>query len=53
MMKEITFVRNIQASTMIDIPEEHKEIVRRRIQRMEENPENCLTWEDIERKIKL
>lgn len=53
MMKEITFVRNIQASTIIDIPEEHKEIVRRRIQRMEEHPESCLSWEDIERKIKL
>ncbi len=37
----------------IDIPEEHKQIVRDRLIRMEEKPESCLSWEDIERKIKL
>ena len=37
----------------IDIPEEHKQIVGQRLKRMEEQPESCLTWEDIERKIKL
>jgi putative addiction module component (TIGR02574 family) len=37
----------------IDIPEEHKIVVRQRLERMEEHPESCLTWEDIERKIKL
>ena len=37
----------------ISIPEEHKQIVRQRLKRMEEHPESCLTWEDIERKIKL
>lgn len=53
MMKSISFVQNIQVSNDIDISEEHKEIVRKRIKRMEENPESCLSWEDIERKIKL
>jgi hypothetical protein len=37
----------------IVIPEEHKKIVRQRLKRMEEHPESCLSWEDIERKIKL
>lgn len=37
----------------ISIPEEHKQIVRQRLKRMEEQPESCLTWEDIERKIRL
>lgn len=37
----------------IDIPEEHKQIVRQRLTRMEEQLESCLLWEDIERKIKL
>jgi len=37
----------------IYIPEEHKQIVGQRLKRMEEQPESCLTWEDIERKIKL
>ena len=53
MMKSITFVEKIQAATDIIIPEEHKEIVHGRIQRMEEHPESCLSWEDIEQKIKL
>lgn len=51
--ESISFVENIQASNDIDISEEHKETVRNRIKRMEENPESCLSWEDIERKIKL
>lgn len=37
----------------IFIPEGHKKIVRQRLKRMEENPETSLSWEDIERKIKL
>lgn len=37
----------------INIPEGHKKIVRQRLKQMEEHPENCLSWEDIERKIKL
>ena len=37
----------------IVIPEEHKKIVRQRLKRMEEHPESCLSWKDIERKIKL
>ncbi len=35
------------------IPEGHKKIVRKRLKRMEESPETNLSWEDIERKIKL
>ena len=53
MMNSISFVQKIQASDDIAISEEQKEIVRNRIQRMEEDPESCLSWEDIERKIKL
>jgi hypothetical protein len=37
----------------IDIPESHKKIVRQRLKNMEEHPESSLSWEDIERKIKL
>ena len=37
----------------IDIPEGQKKIVRQRLKRMEDHPEGCLSWEDIERKIKL
>ncbi len=37
----------------IFIPEDHKNIVRQRLKRMEESPETSLSWEDIEGKIKL
>lgn len=37
----------------VEIPEEHKQIVRQRLKRMERQPESCLGWEEIERKIKL
>ena len=37
----------------IDINEGHKKIVRQRIKRMEEQQADSLSWEDIERKIKL
>jgi len=53
MMKSISFVKKIEAKTDIDISEEHKEIVRNRIQRMEEHPESCLTWEELESKVKF
>jgi hypothetical protein len=53
MMKSITFVKKIEATNEITISEEHQKIVHNRIQHMEEYPESCLSWEDIESKIKL
>ena len=53
MMKSISFVKKIEAANDISISEEHQEIVRKRIHRMDEHPESCLSWEDIEHKIKL
>jgi len=52
-MKSLNFVEKIQEVSDSVIPEEHKEIVRTRIKNMEEHPESSLTWEDIEKKIKL
>ena len=53
MMKSISFVKTIEADSPGDIPEEQKEIVRSRIKQMKEYPDSCLSWEDLERKIKL
>ncbi len=39
--------------TDIEVPEEYKQIVRQRLKRMDEHPECTMTWEDIERKIRL
>jgi hypothetical protein len=53
MMKNISFVKNIKEENSTDIKQEHKDIVRMRIQRLDEHPESSLQWEDIERKIQL
>ena len=53
MMKSISFVKKIESANDIIISEEQQEIVHKRIQRMEEHPESCLSWEEIERIMKL
>lgn len=35
----------------IVIPEEHKQLVRERIKKYENNPDSYLSWVDIERKL--
>jgi putative addiction module component (TIGR02574 family) len=35
----------------IVIPEEHKQLVRERIEKYENNPDSYLSWDDIERKM--
>jgi len=51
MMKNISFVKNIKEEISTDIKQEHRDIVRKRIQNLEEHPESLLQWEDIEHKI--
>jgi len=53
MMRSISFIKNIKEETSTIIPQEHKDIVRNRIQAMENHPESCLKWEDIEDKMQL
>jgi hypothetical protein len=53
MMKGISYVKNIEGNSLFNIPEEHKQIVRDRIEKYENNPDSYLTLEDIENKIKL
>ncbi|HRY33520.1 MAG TPA: hypothetical protein P5531_11180 [Bacteroidales bacterium] len=52
-MKSVSFVKKIEDVSDIDIPEEHKQLVRQRMKQLEENPKSMLNWEDIESKIKL
>lgn len=53
-MKNLAFVKQIeQLSSDINIPEEHKQLVRQRMKQMEEHPESMMSWEDIENKIKI
>jgi hypothetical protein len=53
MMKSITFVKKIEEEFIIDIPEEHKSIVRERISKYENCPKSYLEWEDIDNNIVL
>lgn len=43
----------IEVSHQIDIPEEHKEIVRSRIKKSIKNPERLLDWSKVQNKFIL
>jgi hypothetical protein len=51
--KENLFSENIQIASDNEIPNEHKKIVGNRMKRMKDQPESCLSWEDIEKQIKI
>lgn len=52
-MNSISFVKKIEVADDIFIPEEDKQLVRKRLKQLEEQPESCSSWNDIESKIKL
>lgn len=52
-MNSISFVKKIEVADDIFIPEEDKQLVRKRLKQLEEQPESCNSWNDIESKIKL
>jgi Arc/MetJ-type ribon-helix-helix transcriptional regulator len=43
----------VEVSEEIKIPEEHKEIVRERIQKSNANPERLLNWDEVKDNFKL
>lgn len=45
--KELLKELDIEVAQQIEIPEEHKNIVRERIKRSEQNPERLLDWNEI------
>lgn len=52
-IKNISYITHFEETTVYNIPEEHKQIVRDRIKKYENSPESYLSWEDIENKMKL
>lgn len=52
LMKSISFVKSIEEDKIADIPEEHKSVVRERIQKYENSGKEYLEWDDIEEKLK-
>ena len=53
LMKSLSYITNIEKNSIFDIPEEHKQLVRERIEKYKNSPESYMTWEDIENKLKL
>jgi len=52
--KEKTKLKEVLESEQdIDIPEEHKTIVRQRMKASEADPSRLLNWDDVKHKIKL
>ena len=52
LMKSLSFVKKIKAlAVSIDIPEEHKKIVRNRI--ASTKPEEQLNWDDVKDNFRL
>lgn len=43
----------LESEQEVDIPEEHKNIVRRRVKASEADPSRLLNWDEVKRKVKL
>ncbi|NOX84929.1 MAG: addiction module protein [Chlorobi bacterium] len=52
-MKSLSFVKDIEENIEMEIPEEHKSIVRERIEKYKNNTQDYTDWEDISQKINL
>jgi hypothetical protein len=51
LMKSISFVKSIEEEKVTKIPEEHKSMVRERIQKYENSPESYVEWDEMEEKF--
>lgn len=51
LMESISFVRLVKEENVLDIPEEHKSVVRERIHQYEDKTDKYLDWSEIEKKL--
>lgn len=51
LMKNISFVKNVETTENTDIPEWHKTIIDRRMENYKKNPESFRDWEDLQKEI--
>ncbi len=49
----ISYIENFEEIYAMEIPEEHKMMVRERIEKYRDNKDSYLEWDEIESKIKL
>jgi len=52
LMRSISFVKSIEEDKVADIPEEHKSMVRERIQKYRNSKESYLDWDGVEEKLR-
>ena len=52
-MKSLSFVEDIEENAEMEIPEEHKSIVRERIEKYKNKTQDYTEWEDISQKLNL
>ncbi len=52
LLKSISFVKEIETIEDFEIPEEQKQIVRRRTKASEVDPSRLLNWDEVKHKIK-
>jgi hypothetical protein len=51
LMKSLSFVKKIEATEIIDIPDWHKDIINERLENYKKNPEEYRDWEDVQKEI--
>jgi uncharacterized protein YlbG (UPF0298 family) len=49
LMRSISFVKSIEEDKITDIQEEHKSVVRERVQKYGNSPKSYLEWDEIEK----
>lgn len=51
LMESISFVKLVKEENVLDIPEEHKSVVRERIHQYGDKTDKYLDWSEIEKKL--
>ena len=51
LMKSLSFVKKIEPTEIIDIPDWHKDIINERLENYKKNPEEYRDWEEVQKEI--
>jgi hypothetical protein len=51
LMKSLSFVKNVETTESVDIPEWHMAIIDQRMENYSKNPESYRDWDDVQKEI--
>ena len=51
LMESISFVKDVKEEKVFNVPDEHKLLVRERIEKYKNSPESYIEWNKIEEKL--